>query len=94
MAGRNKGGKQIRAIIEAEGIDIRAVSIAGSGHTRFELTYGTNDFVVVTGTSNVGSDRRKATNFRADLRNIKRALDTKDPTLVKRYLGDWYMETN
>lgn len=93
MAGR-KGDKQLRAIIEAEGIDIRAISVAGSGHTRFELTYGTNDFIVVTGNNTISSDRRKATNFRADIRNIKRALDTKDPTLIKKYLGDWYMETN
>lgn len=57
-----------------------------STHRKFVFRYKGEQFFVTTSTSK-SSDNRALTNFRQDLRLIKKAIDTDNQALRAKYLG-------
>lgn len=80
-----KSVKTLRAIIESEGVEVVGAKI--TDHVKFELSYKGQEFIYVTGQNDLMRDRRKMMTFRGDIRRAKKAIDTGDETLMKKYLG-------
>lgn len=80
-----KSVKTLRAVIESEGLDI--LSVQKANHFKFEVYYKGKTFTLVTSVNDLDSDQRKITSFRSDVRRAKKAVDTGDEALMKKYMG-------
>ena len=65
--------REIKAMYEAEGVEINAIEQGRRAHYKVRARYRGTDFMVVFACSS--SDRRSTLNHRTNLRNIKRQID-------------------
>lgn len=74
-------------MLEAAGFIVLGMKGSKSSHVRFICEYKGRKFLYSTSLNKVDSDARWQANQFGDIRNIKKAIDTGDATLMRKYLG-------
>lgn len=83
-----KGAKILRAIAEKAGVQVeRLIGVESSSHVKVVCLYGGYRFFILVGGNFADADARVLKNILADFKKARRAIETKDPALMRKYLG-------
>lgn len=75
------------ALVEGEGITVLKTAHASSGtHVKVHMQYRHVKFFMTTSVAR-SSDSRAIAKMRADLRNVKRAIDSNDADRLAKYIS-------